>query len=125
MLGLIYIFATAKPISMRRLSLLFVLVLISGTFVLRVLDVKDAPNEALLVATLLTVLAWSMPLLQIVHGVVCHRVLSFDALRRVSPLIQWTYCFVVTAVPMFAMLALLSSMYNLNLASNFSIVSYS
>ena len=34
MLGLIYIFATAKPISIRRLSLLFVLVLISATLVL-------------------------------------------------------------------------------------------
>ena len=41
-LGLIYIFATAKPISIRRLSVVFVLVLISATLALHVLQVGSS-----------------------------------------------------------------------------------
>ena len=42
MLGLIYIFATAKPISMRRLAALFVLALIMATPVLEIFHVRNA-----------------------------------------------------------------------------------
>lgn len=93
MLGLIYIFATAKPISMRRLSVLFVLVLISARLVLRVLHVRT-PGGALLTATLVTLFVWSTPLWHIMHATVSRRALSLDTLQQVSGFVRWTYGFV-------------------------------
>ena len=107
MLALIYTFATAKPISMRRLSLLFVFVLISATLVLRVLDVRRQ-GAALLTATLVTLFVWSAPLFQIMHATASRRALSFDALRQVSGFVRWTYGFVLAAVPIVAVSAIMN-----------------
>ena len=115
MLGLIYIFATAKPISMRRLSLLFVLVLISATLVLRVLQVRT-PGGALLTATLVTLFVWSTPLLHIMHATVSRRALSLDALRQVSGFVCWTYGFAIAAMPIVAVSAILNPTQSLHLA---------
>lgn len=107
MFALIYIFATAKPISMRRLSLLFVLVLISATLVLRVLQVTT-PGGALLSATLVTLFVWSTPLLHIMRATVSRRALSLDALRQVSGFVCWTYGFAIAAMPIVAVSAILN-----------------
>ena len=115
MLGLIYIFATAKPISMRRLSQLFVLALILATLVLRVLHV-NTPRGALLTATLLTLFAWSTPLLHIMYATVSRRALSLDALRQVSGFVCWTYGFAIAAVPIVTVSAILSRTRGLHLA---------
>ena len=115
MLGFIYIFATAKPISMRRLSLLFALVLISATLVLRVLHVTT-PRGALLTATLVTLFVWSAPLLKIIHATVSRRALSLDALRQVSGFVCWTYGFAIAAVPIVAVPAILNPTRGLHLA---------
>jgi hypothetical protein len=114
-LGFIYIFATAKPISMRRLSMLFVLVLISATLVLRVLQVRT-PGGALLAAALVTLFVWSTPLLHILHATVSRRALSLDALRQVSGFVCWTYGFAIAAMPMVAVSAILNPMRSLHLA---------
>jgi hypothetical protein len=106
MLGLIYIFATAKPISMRRLSVLFVLVLISATLALRVLHV-GMPHGALLTATSLTLFAWIIPLLHVMHATVSRRALSLDALRQVSGFVCWTYGCAIAAIPIVAVSAIL------------------
>lgn len=115
MLGLIYIFATAKPISIRRLSMLFVLVLLSATLALRVLQVRT-PGGALLTATLVTSFVWSAPLLQIIRSTVSRRALSLDALRQVSGFVCWTYGFAIAAMPMVAVAAILSPTHSLHLA---------
>ena len=115
MLGLIYIFATAKPISVRRLSLLFVLVLISATLVLRVLQVRT-PGGALLTATLVTLFVWSTPLLHIMHATVSGRALSLDALRQVSGFVCWTYGCAIAATPIVAVSAILNPTQSLHLA---------
>ena len=115
MLGLIYIFATAKPISMRRLSLLFVLVLISATLVLRVLHVST-PRGALLTATLVTLFVWSAPLLKIMYATASRRRLSLDALRQVSGFVCWTYGFAIAAAPIVAVSAILNPTQSLHLA---------
>ena len=107
MLGLIYIFATAKPISMRRLSVLFVLVLISASLVLRILHVRT-PGGALLTATLVTLFVWSTPLLNIMHATASRRALSLDALRQVSGFVCWTYGFAIAAVPIVTVSAILN-----------------
>jgi len=114
-LGLIYIFATAKPISMRRLSLLFALVLISATLVLRVLQVRT-PGGPLLTATLVTLFVWSTPLLHIMHATVSRRALSLDALRQVSGFVCWTYGFAIAAMPIVAFSAILNPTQSLHLA---------
>jgi hypothetical protein len=114
-LGLIYIFATAKPISMRRLGLLFVLVLISATLVLRVLQVRTQ-GGALLTATLVTLFVWSTPLLHIMHATVSRRALSLDALRQVSGFVCWTYGFAIAAMPLVAVSAILNPTQSLRLA---------
>jgi hypothetical protein len=115
MLGLIYIFATAKPISMRRLSVLFVLVLISATLALRVLHVS-MPHGALLTATSLTLFAWIIPLLHVMHATVSRRALSLDALRQVSGFVCWTYGFAIAAMPIVAVSAILNPTQSLHLA---------
>lgn len=115
MLGLIYIFATAKPISIRRLSLLFVLVLISASLVLRVLHVRT-PGGALLSATLVTLFAWSAPLLHILHATLSRRALSCDALRQVSGFVRWTYGFAIAAVPIVTVSAILNPTRGIHLA---------
>jgi hypothetical protein len=115
-LGLIYIFATAKPISMRRLSLLFVLLLISATLVLRVLQVRT-PGGAMLTATLVTLLVWSAPLLKIMYTTASRRSLSLDALQQVSGFVCWTYGFAIAAVPIVTVSAILSPTRSLHLAA--------
>jgi hypothetical protein len=114
-LGLIYIFATGKPISMRRLSLLFVLVLISATLVLRVLHLRT-PGGATLIATSLTLFAWSTPLLYVMHNTARRRALSLDALRQVSGFVCWTYGFAIAAMPIVTVSAILSPTRGLHLA---------
>jgi hypothetical protein len=114
-LGLIYILATAKPISMRRLSLLFVLVLISATLVLRVLQVRTQ-GGALLTATLVTLFVWSTPLLHIMRATVSRRALSLVALRQVSGFVCWTYGFVITATPIVVVSAIVNPTQGLHLA---------
>jgi hypothetical protein len=114
-LGLIYIFATAKPISVRRLSVLFVLVLISASLMLRVVHVRT-PGGELLVATLVTLFVWSVPLLKIIHATASRRALSLDTLRQVSGFVCWTYGFAVAAVPIVAVPAILNPTRGLHLA---------
>jgi hypothetical protein len=114
-IAFIYIFATAKPISMRRLSMLFVLVLISATLVLRVLHVST-PRGALLTATLVTLLVWSAPLLKIMHTTASRRALSLNALRQVSGFVCWTYGFAIAAVPIVTVSAILNPTRSLHLA---------
>ena len=92
---------------MRRLSVLFVLVLISASLVLRVLHVRT-PGGALLTATLVTLFVWSTPLLNIMHATASRRALSLDALRQVSGFVCWTYGFAIAAVPIVTVSAILN-----------------
>jgi hypothetical protein len=100
---------------MRRLSLLFVLALISATLVLRVLHVRT-PGGALLTATLVTLFVWSAPLLHIMQATVSRRALSLDALRQVSGFVCWTYGCAIAATPIVAVSAILSPTQSLHLA---------
>jgi hypothetical protein len=113
-LGLIYIFATAKPISTRRLSMLFVLVLISACLALRVLHVST-PRGALVTATLVTLFAWSAPLFQVIRDTARCRALSLDALRQVSGFVCWTYGFAIAAILVVAISAILNPTQGLHL----------
>jgi hypothetical protein len=107
-LGLIYIFITAKPISVRRLCLLFVLALISASGILSIFHLKGALSHPLVIATSLVLLAWGFPLVQMVRDTIRLRTLSIDALAPVSDVVRWTYGFALVAVPTCAAACLLN-----------------
>lgn len=92
-LALIYIFAAAKPFSIRRLVALFTVALILATPALEILGVRSAQSNALIIATSLTLLVWSIPLFRLSRDSICSRSLTLDALRRVSEAVQLTYAF--------------------------------
>jgi hypothetical protein len=102
-LAIIYIFASAKPVSTRRLAVLFVLTLISATLVQAICHFRNAQRESLVVAASLTLLIWSIPPLQVLRDTIHQGSLTLDALRSVSACVQWTYGFVLAAALLFAL----------------------
>lgn len=102
-LALIYVFATAKPISMRTLSALFMLALMLATTLLSILRVQNVRADALFIAASLTLLVWSIPPLQVLRGTMRCGSLRLDALQYASTTVQWSYALVVAATP-FALL---------------------
>jgi cation transport ATPase len=100
MLGFAYVFLTAKPISMRRLSALFVVALILSLLVFGALHMKHSERDALFVAASLTMLVWSNPLLRALRDSLRYRRLSLDALRPVSTFVRCTYGFALVAAPL-------------------------
>lgn len=65
MLGLIYIFVTAKPISIRRLCLLLILLIAVARCMTIVLRREDVATAALGAAAAATVLVWFAPLARV------------------------------------------------------------
>lgn len=102
MFSLVYIFLIAKPISIRRLFLLFVLGLMSATGILEIVHVQHSTTYALAIAASVVALAWALPLVRIVQDTIRLRMLSLDALVPVSAVVQWTYGFALVTVPLIA-----------------------
>jgi hypothetical protein len=100
--SLVYIFLIAKPISIRRLFLLFVLGLMSATSILGIFHVQHSTTYALDIAASVVALAWTLPLVRILHDTIRLRMLSLDALVPVSGVVQWTYGFALLTVPLIA-----------------------
>lgn len=103
MLALIYIFATAKPFSVRRLTALFVSTLLMATPFLEIFHVRNVRSDALMIGVLLTIFVWSIPLLRVLRDTVRYQSLSLGALRSVSLFVLWTYGFALAAAPIIAM----------------------
>jgi hypothetical protein len=101
-LGFAYVLLTAKPISMRRLSTLFVVALILATLMLGALRVRDSRKDALLAATSVTLIVWITPLLHVLRDSIRRRQPSLDALRPVSIFVRLTYGFALAAAPIIA-----------------------
>jgi hypothetical protein len=97
-LGLIFIFVVAKPISFRRLSLLFVVTLVTTRCLYGVMHVESAQTVALATATALTIFAWMSPLVRAVWNSVKARRLAFGALDSASGIVQCTYGSVLAAL---------------------------
>jgi hypothetical protein len=115
-LALIYLFATAKPISIRRLSALFILTLILTITLLSTLRVQNVRADALFAAGSLTLLVWIVPPLQVLFDTMRSGSLRLDALECVSSTIQWSYAFMVAVSP-FAILLINGAPPHLHLAS--------
>jgi hypothetical protein len=91
MLGLIYIFSTAKPISLRRLSLLFVSALVLARFVLGVLQIGQASRIATIVSVTLIIGVWIAPLFRLIRDTIRSSRLELCALDSTSGNVQCTY----------------------------------
>jgi hypothetical protein len=91
-LGLMYLIFSAKPISIRRLSLLFVFSLVSTRCLLATLHPGPAAILAPHIATLATLAVWSYPLLKVVHSA-CRGRIGLESFERVSICVQATYGF--------------------------------
>lgn len=98
-IALIYIFATAKPVSTRRLATLFVSTLALAVPALKLLQVRNVQSDALSIATALTLLVWSTPLMQAFCDSVRRRSLALDSIRRASAVVRWTYGFALVVAP--------------------------
>ena len=96
MVGLIYIFATAKPISLRRLLALFAAVLVWTKFVLVLAHTTHVPHLALRTAISITALVWSAPVARAVYDTTRLHKLQLRALQPVSDTIRWSYGFALT-----------------------------
>ena len=91
MLGLIYIFLVAKPISIRRLSLLFTIALVTAYFLYGVIHVANPRSVALATATVLTIIAWLTPIVRAVVSSVKSRRLVLGALDSASGVVRISY----------------------------------
>ena len=91
MLGLIYFVLTAKPISIRRLLILFVVVIGSARCLSGVAHIANAPRVSITTAAALTLLAWLSPLMQAAWETLRTRRLELGALGRASTGVWSTY----------------------------------
>lgn len=113
MLGLLFVFLTARPISLRRLGLFFLFVLVLSAGMLDVLGARHALSDALITASALTLFVWTFPLARMLRDSARARTLSLDGLQHVSAFVQWTYGIALAAFPVFAVGAFFISSHHL------------
>lgn len=116
MLAVVYLTLTAKPLSLRRLLALFIVALMAANAVLAAFQVKHGPHAALVTATAITFLVWSIPLVRFAYYAMRFRVLVLDVLAPVSGLVRWTYLFALMAMPTLGIVVLLAPNHRLDLA---------
>jgi hypothetical protein len=102
MLAVVYLTLTAKPLSLRRLLLLFAFALIVANLVFASLHVRHGPHAALVTAAGVTLLAWSMPLVRLVYGAIRFHTFMPNAFAPASGFILWTYGFALAFATMLA-----------------------
>ena len=103
MFWFIYVMLTAKPLSIRRLCLLFVFSYMSARFLTSVLQAQHEASVALAIATAITVLVWVSPLVRVLFGAVFGRRIALEAFGAVSACVQFTYGFALVMLPLIAL----------------------
>ena len=103
MLGFMYVVLTAKAVSIRRLCLLYALLLVSARCLLGGLHVEHAASLALAIAAAITVLVWVSPLARVLVGAVFARRILLEAFETVSACVQFTYGFVLVMLPVISL----------------------
>jgi hypothetical protein len=114
-LGLLFVFLTARAVSLRRLGLLLVLVFVLSAALFDILRARHVLSDALITASALTLLVWTLPLARILRGGLRTRTPSLDELRHVSAFVQWTYGVALAATPILAVESLFGSARHLTL----------
>ena len=116
MLAVVYLTLTAKPLSLRRLLILFIVALTAANIVLAAFQVKHGPHAALVTATAITLLVWSMPLARFAYYAMRFRVFVLDVLLPVSGFVRWTYGLALVAMPTLGIVVLLAPSHRIDLA---------
>jgi hypothetical protein len=98
MLELVYIVLTAKPVSIRRLCMLFVLSYVVTDSVLITFRIHHVEMAMLYIASVITLAAWLIPLMQLAI-IVTKRGDPSRTLSDVSIPVQCSYAFVLVSVP--------------------------
>jgi hypothetical protein len=96
MVGFIYVVLTAKPISIRRLCLLYVVSLASAWYLLGILRVESAASLSATTATAVAFLVWISPLVRIPLCVLFGKRFALGVFESVSIPVQFTYGFALT-----------------------------
>jgi hypothetical protein len=102
LLPLVYLVFTAPPVSIRRLTCLYILAFASAAGLLTLAGVRGAVNLALVIGAAVTVTAWIFPLLRVIYGVARTGTLEARVFDSVSVPAQFAYGFVLTLVIVFA-----------------------
>jgi len=116
LLALIYVAMTAKPLSLRRLLMLFVVTLVLANAVFGLLHEKHASNAALVAAAAMAFVMWSMPLMVLARHGILYRGLPIGTLDRASGFVRWTYVFALTLVVVLALRELIDASRQITLA---------
>ena len=99
MLAFIYVILTAKPISVRRLSVLYVFSLVLARSFLSILRIEPATTLALGIAATISVLVWVSPLVRALFSSIAGRRIALEAFERVSACVQFSHGFALVALP--------------------------
>jgi hypothetical protein len=102
MLGFIYVVLTAKPISIRRICLLYVVAWALARFLLNILRIEPAANLAVELATTIALLVWVSPLVRLLIRILQGRRVTLEAFETVSACVQFTYGFALLGLPVTA-----------------------
>jgi hypothetical protein len=116
LLVLVYVALTAKPLSLRRLLMLFGLALLLANLVFLIIHAKHASQAAFVTAAAITLVAWSTPLVVLTRNGMLYRRPPTDPLVRVSGFVRWTYGFAVALAAMLAITVTIDSRHQIALA---------
>lgn len=109
MLAFAFLLLSAKPVSIRRLSLLFVFSFVSARCLVSIIGVRDLFSLTLPIAIGLTVLFWAWPLMRSAYGTLFTGRSALAGLNSVSECVQFTYGFTLLIIPATAVEVLLSA----------------
>jgi hypothetical protein len=99
MLGFIYVVLTAKPISIRRLCLLYVVAWALARFLLSILRIEPAANLSVELATTIALLVWVSPPVRLLFCILRGRRVTLEVFETVSACVQFTYGFAFLVLP--------------------------
>lgn len=102
MLALVYIVLAAKPISIRRLFMLYAFLLVLAYVLLGAFHVRNAAGSAMAFAVVITLLVWVSPPVRAIYGSLLAQRAPMEAFVDVSTCVQWTYGFALVSLPIIA-----------------------
>jgi len=100
MFGFIYVMLTAKPISIRRLCVLYIVAWASARFLLSILRIEHAASLAVELATTIALLVWVCPLVRVLYDAIFCKRIALEAFESVSACVRFTYGFVLVVLPL-------------------------
>jgi hypothetical protein len=96
LLPLVYLVFTAPPVSIRRLTCLYILAFASAAGLLSLVGAKHVVDLALMTATFVAFAAWVSPPLRFLYGAARSGTLPLGIFDSVSGPVQFTYGFALT-----------------------------